>query len=78
MKNIIHPVEGKFHMKNYFKNICSKFYTRILEANLFAFAYRLFHEDFSSIAGVLHDTQPFSSFIYTKFYNSACGVIFSQ
>ena len=25
----------------------------ILEVNLFAFAYRLFHEDFSSITGVL-------------------------
>ena len=24
-------------------------YTKILEVNLFAFAYRLFHEDFSSI-----------------------------
>ena len=26
-------------------------YTKILEVNLFAFAYRLFHEDFSSIEG---------------------------
>ena len=26
-------------------------YTKILEVNLFAFAYRLFHEDFSSIDG---------------------------
>ena len=26
-------------------------YTKILEVNLFAFAYRLFHEDFSSIVG---------------------------
>ena len=25
------------------------FYTKILEANLFAFAYRLYHEDFSPI-----------------------------
>ena len=25
-------------------------YTKILEVNLFAFAYRLFHEDFSSIS----------------------------
>ena len=25
------------------------YYTKILEVNLFAFAYRLFHEDFSSI-----------------------------
>ena len=28
--------------------------TKILEVNLFAFAYRLFHEDFSSIDGALH------------------------
>ena len=28
-------------------------YTKILEVNLFAFAYRLFHEDFSSIDGML-------------------------
>ena len=40
-------------------------YTKILEVNLFAFAYRLFHEDFSSIDGALHDTQPFSQlYIY--------------
>ena len=26
-------------------------YTKILEVNLFAFAYRLFHEDFSPIDG---------------------------
>ena len=35
--------------------------TKILEVNLFAFAYKLFHEDFSSIKGALHDNQPFSS-----------------
>ena len=29
-------------------------YTKILEVHLFAFAYRLFHEDFSSID--LHET----------------------
>ena len=29
------------------------YYTKILEVNLFAFAYRLFHEDFSSIIGDL-------------------------
>ena len=39
-------------------------YTKILEVNLFAFAYRLFHEDFSPISGALHGTQPFSSFMY--------------
>ena len=27
--------------------------TKILEVNLFAFAYRLFHEDFSSVNGAL-------------------------
>ena len=26
-------------------------YTKILEVDLFAFAYRLFHEDFSSVNG---------------------------
>ena len=29
-------------------------YTKILEVILFAFAYRLFHEDFSPIDGKLH------------------------
>ena len=29
-------------------------YTKILEVNLFAFAYRLFHEYFSSIDGTLY------------------------
>ena len=29
-------------------------YTKIREVNLFAFAYRLFHEDFSSIGGTSH------------------------
>ena len=28
-------------------------YTKILEVNLFAFAYRLFHRDFSEINGTL-------------------------
>ena len=28
-------------------------YTKILEVNLFAFAYSLFHDDFSSIDGTL-------------------------
>ena len=30
------------------------FYTKILEVNLFAFAYRLFHKDISSIDRTLH------------------------
>ena len=47
------------------KDIVDLCYTKILEVNLLAFAYRLFHEDFSSSDGALHDTQPFSSFIYT-------------
>ena len=38
-------------------------YTEILEVNLFAFAYRLPHEDFSPIYEALF-TQPFSIFIY--------------
>ena len=38
-------------------------YAKILEVNLFAFAYRLFHEDFSPINGAQHNTQPYS--IYT-------------
>ena len=32
-------------------------YTKILEVNLFAFAYRLFHEDLSPIDGTLHGTH---------------------
>ena len=31
--------------------ICIYIYTKILEVNLFAFAYRLFHRDFSTING---------------------------
>ena len=30
-------------------------YTKIIEVDLFAFAYKLFHEDFSSIDGSLHE-----------------------
>ena len=32
-------------------------YTKILEVILFAFAYRLFHEDFSSVNGALQNTH---------------------
>ena len=40
------------------------FYTKILEVNLFAFAYRLFHRDFSPINGTFCiGTHSFSSFI---------------
>ena len=39
-------------------------YTKILEVNLFAFAYRLFHRDFSAINGTYcMGTHFFSSFI---------------
>ena len=39
-------------------------YTKILEVNLFAFAYRLFHRDFSPINGACCiGTHSFSSFI---------------
>ena len=34
-------------------------YTKILEDNLFVFAYRLFHENFSSLDGALHGIQSF-------------------
>ena len=40
-------------------------YTKILEVNLFAFAYRLFHEDFSSNNWAIHGTQSFLTFIHT-------------
>ena len=39
-------------------------YTKILEVNLFAFARRLFYEDFSPIDRTLLCTNSFSSFIY--------------
>ena len=40
-------------------------YTKILEVNLFAFAYRLFHRDFSPInEAYCIGTHSFSSFIY--------------
>ena len=35
-------------------------YTKILEVNFFAFAYRLFHQDFSSIDGTLHEYHAMS------------------
>ena len=42
-------------------------YTKILEVNLFAFAYRLFHEDFSSIiADFLHRGMQKSPMIEEK------------
>ena len=40
-------------------------YTKILEVNLFAFAYRLFHRDFSPLnRAFCIGTHSFSSFIY--------------
>ena len=42
-------------------------YTKILKVNLFAFAYRLFHEDFSSVDGTLHGTiWCYMVFIYSQ------------
>ena len=38
--------------------------TKILVVNLFAFAYRLFHEDFFPIDGTLHGTHSFCSGIW--------------
>ena len=41
-------------------------YTKILEVNLFAFAYRLFHRDLFPINGTFCiGTHSFSSFIYS-------------
>ena len=42
-------------------------YTERFQNNLFAFAYRPFHEDFSSIYGTLHGTHSFSGFT-RKYY----------
>ena len=43
-------------------------YTKILEVNLFAFAYRLFHRDFSPLNGAFCiGTHSFSSF-YVNLY----------
>ena len=43
-------------------------YTKILEVNLFAYAYRLFHRDFSPINGTFCiGTHSFSSFICIKY-----------
>ena len=43
-------------------------YTKILEVNLFAFAYRLFHEDFSSIIGAfcIRTHSLFQLYMYFK------------
>ena len=52
------------HQSHTFVNAYSQAtYTKILEVNLFALAYRLFHDDFSSVDGALHGTHPFSSLI---------------
>ena len=45
-------------------------YTKMLEVNLFAFAYRLFHRDFSPINGAYCiGTHSFYSFIYIFYIN---------
>ena len=59
-----------------------QYYTKILEVNLFAFAYRLFHEDFSSIDGALllpieHSTTC-DSRIYEKQYYIFCVLYLSM
>ena len=48
MTNIIHIYSGITSGRVLNRELL---YTKILEVNLFAFAYRLFHEDFSSIIG---------------------------
>ena len=42
-------------------------YTKILEVNLFAFAYRLCHEDFSSMYGVNMKVSVFEKSKVNKF-----------
>ena len=59
------------------------FYTKILEVNFFAFAYRLFHRDFSPINGtlqeqihlteVIHHTWMQTEHLYTFFHNNNAG-----
>ena len=44
-------------MYNAYIDIDNPFYTEILEVNLFAFAYRLFHEDFSPICRAMTHTM---------------------
>ena len=39
-------------------------YTKILEVNLFAFAYRLFHEDFSFLPVIIHVIHVETSLLY--------------
>ena len=41
-------------------------YTKILEVNLFAFAYRLFHRDFSPINGHIAICVHVNIYIYLK------------
>ena len=44
-------------------------YTKILEVNLFAFAYRLFHEDFSAINGTMQIRNNLYDFISAMLLN---------
>ena len=48
-----------------------RFYIKILEVKLFAFAYRLFHEDFSPINGAPH-SRIFVIYII-RFIAGTCG-----
>ena len=53
-----------------FHSIGISVYTKILEVNLFAFAYRLFHEDFSPIDGAL--------FVYKSSLSSTLSLVIPE
>ena len=50
-------------MKNNYEININANYTKILEVILFAFAYRLFHEDFSSVDGTNYNANMVKSLI---------------
>ena len=47
-----HAINGMFCEIPALQTDIDQIFTKILEVNLFAFAYRLFHEDFSPIDGM--------------------------
>ena len=49
-------------------------YTKILEVNFFAFAYRLFHEDFSSIDRTLQICKERETDRSKVFWNTASSI----
>ena len=51
----------------YFFNVYTQRYTEILEVNLFAFAYRLFHEDFSPVNGTVEWREIFELFSFLNY-----------